>query len=61
MVDSSVWMNLCSLSLTQVQVLSVQCTWLCNTLKTEKNDTPDEKNGKKKKVKLSVISHEDLE
>jgi len=54
-------MNLCSLSLTQVQVLSVQCTWLCNTLKTEKNDTPDEKNGKKKKVKLSVISHEDLE
>jgi len=48
MLDSSVWMNLCSLSLIQLHVLSVQCAWLCNTLKTETNDTPDEKNGKKK-------------
>jgi len=45
MLNSWVWMNLCSFSLTQLQVLSVQCTWLCNTLETETNDTPDEKNG----------------
>jgi len=38
-------MNLCSLSLTPLQVMSVQSTWLGNTLETETSDTPDEKNG----------------